>query len=179
MFRKASQMKALSQKIRDCKRCPGFNEKNSSESAPGYGDLNANIFFVGQSLCTVCMNTQIPFTKGSGYAIDAVLSIIGLKRKDVFISNVNHCHPPQNRPTTPKEKHNCMPYLKREIEIVQPTVVVTLGNDATEATTRLRFAWKKAITFIAVKHPAYFLHKGHRGTKDWILSLALKLEKYL
>lgn len=180
MFSKAAQKKALDSKIRTCTRCPGLNIGSFSESAPGYGDLNAKIFFVGQSLCTVCMNTQIPFTKGSGYLLDAVLSIIGLKRKDVFIGNIVHCHPPQNRATTDEEKLHCFTYLKRELDIVKPEMVVALGSEARDSLMNLqRVCKKQSFVLLAVKHPAYFLHKGHRGTKDWILSLAQKLEKYL
>lgn len=123
------------------------------------------------------MQTQIPFTKGSGYLIDAVLSVVGLERKDTFISNVLHCHPPHNRASELYEIRYCKPYLIEELELVQPKLVIVLGNDAArvlKASTILIEA-----KFLYVKHPAYFLRKGWQGSKDWAIRLAIEMEKVL
>lgn len=175
LFDKAIQKKALDTDIRNCRLCPGLNVPNMTEAAVGYGDLNAKIMFVGQSLCTVCMNTGIPFTKGSGYLIDAALILADLERKDVFITNIIHCHPPQNRASLPKEVANCRNHLLRELDIVKPELVVTLGADARDSFAKIKAG---NYTVYNVKHPAAFLHGGFEGAIEWVLNLAKKLEKY-
>jgi DNA polymerase len=171
---KSAKKKALDLEIRNCKKCPGLNATNQTETAVAFGDLNARIMLVGQSLCTACMNTGIPFTRGSGYLLDAVLKLLGLQRKDVLITNVIHCHPPHNRKSEKHEIRRCLPYLQQEINIVQPQLIVTLGADARESFTKIKTKAK----IHSVKHPAYFLHKGFEGAVDWMVNLATKMEKY-
>ena len=148
-----------------------------TEAAPGWGNIQASIFFVGQSLCSACMGTQIPFTRGSGYLIDAALHVVGLERKDVFMSNVVHCHPPHNRASEEYEIRYCKPYLIEEIELIQPALIIVLGNDAARVLKASSILVDSK--FLYVKHPAYFLRKGWRGSKDWVIKIALEMEKHL
>ena len=178
LFEKACKKKALDLEIKQCLRCPDMNKKNMTESAVGYGSLNAKIFLVGQSLCTQCMNTQIPFTRGSGYLVDAALCLCAMARKDVFITNVVHCHPLHNRASEPKEIRRCLSYLRRELDIVRPELVVTLGASARESLLKLLDKNTPLFKIYSVRHPAYFLHAGFEGAKDWIISLATKMERY-
>ena len=178
LFLRSIQFRALNRKIQKCRKCPGLNSPAFTESAPGFGNPNARIFFVGQSLCTQCMVTQIPFTEGSGYYIDAVLAIIGMTRLDVFISNILHCHPPGNRQSTPDEIKNCMPYLKQELEIVKPAIVVALGNDAKRAIEEYKLLINIDCKLHGIKHPASYLHSYNEGIIDWVLKLSNVLEKY-
>lgn len=123
------------------------------------------------------MSTQIPFTRGSGYLIDAALYVVGLERKDVFMSNVLHCHPPHNRMSFEHEIRYCKPYLIAELELVKPQLVIVLGKDAErvlKASTVLIDA-----KFLYVKHPAYLIRKGYSGTKDWVIKVAQEMEKAL
>lgn len=154
-----------------------------TEAAPGWGNLQADIFFVGQSLCAACMQTQIPFTKGSGYLIDAALHVVGLERKDIFISNVVHCHPPHNRTSEGYEIKCCKPFLIEELELVKPQLVVVLGNDAARvlksSTILLSLKNRVKPKFLYVKHPAYWLRKGGHGSKDWIIKVATEMSKVL
>ncbi len=121
---------ALDAEIAACRRCPGMNIAPSTLSAPGYGSVTSPVALIGQSLCEKCMHSQIPFTGGSGDLIDAAIESAGHKKKDVFISNAVHCHPPKNRPSHEHEIVNCAPFLHRELEIVRPRLVITLGRDA-------------------------------------------------
>lgn len=178
LFEKAIKKKALDLEIRNCTRCPGMNQMNMTEAAVGWGNLNAKIMLIGQSLCTVCMNTGIPFTRGSGYLVDAALMLADLQRIDVFITNVVHCHPPHNRPSEPKEIRNCKRCLITEIDIVKPEIIITLGADARIAFTSISEVIDSNIKIHNVRHPAYFLHAGFEGAIDWIISLATKMEKY-
>jgi uracil-DNA glycosylase family 4 len=127
----------LDGEINNCRRCDGMNIDNVTASAAGYGCLGSPVALVGQSLCGKCMQTQIPFTGGSGELIDASIELAGRAKKDLFISNAVHCHPPKNRPSHEHEIVNCSPYLHRELEIVRPRLVITLGRDAERVLTFL------------------------------------------
>ncbi|MGB5149174.1 MAG: uracil-DNA glycosylase family protein [Mycobacterium sp.] len=107
-----------------------MNIAPSTLSAPGYGSLSSPVALVGQSLCEKCMETQIPFTGGSGDLIDDSIGRAGHEKVDLFITNAVHCHPPKNRASHEHEIVNCSPFLYRELEIVQPRLVITLGRDA-------------------------------------------------
>lgn len=120
----------LDDEIARCRRCAGMNVPGVTASAPGYGCLTSPVAMVGQSLCEKCMESQVPFTGGSGDLIDAGIKLAGRKKHDVFISNAVHCHPPKNRPSHEHEIVNCSPFLHRELEIVRPRLVITLGRDA-------------------------------------------------
>ncbi len=137
------------------------------------------------------MSTQIPFTRGSGYLLDAALYVVGLERKDVFITNVVHCHPPHNRTSEPHEIRYCKPFLIRELELVQPKLVIVLGKDAerilkpiekignTTTTGKKHPTREKKTKYMYVKHPSYLIRKGCQGSKDWVIRLALEMEKTL
>lgn len=120
----------LDTEIANCRRCDGMNIPGVTASAPGYGCLTSPVALVGQSLCEKCMESQIPFTEGSGDLIDEGIAFAGLKKEQVFISNAVHCHPPKNRASHQHEIINCAPFLHRELEIVRPRLVITLGRDA-------------------------------------------------
>lgn len=121
---------ALDDEIKRCRRCEGMNIPGVTESAPGYGCVSSPVVLVGQSLCEKCMDTQIPFTGGSGDLIDEGIALAGLRKDQVFISNAVHCHPPKNRASHQHEIVNCAPFLHRELELVRPRLVITLGRDA-------------------------------------------------
>ncbi|WP_301121605.1 uracil-DNA glycosylase family protein [Mycolicibacterium fortuitum] len=121
----------LDTEIANCRRCGGMNIPGVTASAPGYGCLTSPVALVGQSLCEKCMESRVPFTGGSGDLVDEAIKLAGLKKKrDVFISNAVHCHPPKNRASHQHEIVNCSTFLHRELEIVRPRLVITLGRDA-------------------------------------------------
>ncbi len=180
LFRKARLLKRLNKKIRLCKKCrqSGLNLPSVSSSAPGYGNPNSPILFVAQSLCTQCMSTNIPYTEGSCYFLDLALRLAGLCRKDIFLTNVVHCHPPKNRKSRPEEIRHCLPYLQAEINIVKPVLIVTLGADASKIVHSSVTTPDGCITY-PVKHTAAFLHGGSAGSEEWIVNLSLEIEKYV
>jgi uracil-DNA glycosylase family 4 len=79
------------------------------------------------------MASQVPFTGGSGRLIDRGLETAGVAKRDVFTTNVVHCHPPGNRPSFDHEVANCRPFLSAELQIVDPLLVIGLGHDARAA----------------------------------------------
>jgi DNA polymerase len=180
LFRRAIIKKRLDRKIKRCKLCRGMNIVSCTESAPGFGSLMSPIMIVGQSLCTICMNTQIPFTKGSGYLLDAALILSGLSRYDIFITNVLHCHPQKNRQSKPHEIANCRKWLIQEICLVNPKIIIAFGASAKIVLQEMKDGVFDAETrLFCVKHPAYYLHKGWEEAKDWIVRLSLEMDKFL
>lgn len=132
--------------IRACQRCgPEMNKANETQAAPGRGCLRSPVMIVGQSLCTKCMKSQVLFDGGCGLMLDEALGQTGRPpgrtKDDVFITNVVHCHPPNNRKSLKREKENCSGHLRAELAIVSPRLLIGLGDDARDA---LRLIYPKA-----------------------------------
>ncbi len=184
-FGRMIALAGLAEKVVRCRKCDDLNEKRTL-SAPGYGTPMSPVILLGQSLCTACMETQIPFTRGSGYLIDRALAEIEKFRWDVFITNVVHCHPPNNRPSKEQEIQSCLIYLVREINIVRPTLIVCLGRDAASAISSISdktvememqdmMAGEHCCTVVRVHHPAYAMRGGCDADK-WVRVLARMIE---
>jgi DNA polymerase len=180
LYAKAVKKKSLDAQILKCRKCPGLNIKRLTECACGWGDLNSPIFFIGQSLHKPGVVSGLPFILGSGYMLDAALRLSGLLRKDIFISNTIHCHPERNRASTEEERKNCEPYLWQELDIVQPKLIIALGNDAKAFIDQPRL-WTKQVPpkIVKVKHPASFAYSEPEGRYGWIVKMSLELDKVL
>ena len=124
--------KQLEQQIKSCCKCEGLNSiELGTQNAPGYGNKNSKIVFVGQSLCgKPCIEAQIPFTGGSGKVLDQAFGKADILKKDIYITNVVKCHPVNNRKSHLHEISNCSPYLKNELMWIAPKIIVCLGKDA-------------------------------------------------
>jgi len=183
LYGKALKFRVLAKKITRCKMCSGLNIRRFTEGCPGWGNLNAKIFFIGQSLHEPGMLSGLPFIKGSGYSIAAALRLSGLQWHDVFFSNVVHCHPENNRASTEKEKDNCREWLSQEIAIVHPTMLVAMGNDAKQYIQYLLplmndpHSYKPKI--YKIRHPASFMYAAPEQRIDWIVKLSLKMDTVL
>src|SRR4051812_19607173 len=114
------QLKLIANRIGKCRECPDMNEPGVTASAPGYGSAHAPVAIVGQSLCRKCMESGIPFTGGSGTYIDRALELAGLEKRELFITNVVHCHPVDDRRSHPYEIANCLHFLHEELDVVSP-----------------------------------------------------------
>jgi uracil-DNA glycosylase len=110
-----------------------------------------------------------PFVGAAGKLLDTLLARIGLSRTDVFITNVLKCRPPMNRDPMPNEAESCSPYLKRQLELVMPKVVLILGRHALErlmpgqgSITRVHGTMVKRgdVAYVPLYHPAAALHNG-------------------
>jgi uracil-DNA glycosylase family 4 len=138
MATRRQHMAVLEEQITSCDHCDGMNVRGVTQAAPGYGSVRSPVVIVGQSLCEPCMETQIPFTGGSGKLLDASFAKVGIAKNKLFITNLVHCHPPKNRKSFRHWINNCSPYLHRELSIVRPRLVIGLGRDA-EAALRSRY----------------------------------------
>lgn len=181
----------LNRRIKNCSECEGLNKKEKTESAPGYGNKKARVMIIGQSLCTACMATQVPFTGGSGKILDRAFKLARIQKKDVFITNMLKCHPPNNRPSKPYEIDNCSTFLRKEVKYVRPSIIIGLGTDVKNhimpsadwntvyrETTPGIFEGKK---LLFLYHPAYFLRMhGAKGkkTKEYVKDLAKTIRRY-
>lgn len=169
MWYRTEQLRMLQNEIILCKKCPGLNIPTLTESCPGYGNIDSPIFIVGMSLCGPCMKTQVPFTGGSGEILDIIFEKLGVVKKDLYISNLVHCHPPKNRPSTEEEIKNCLPYLLKEIELVNPLLLVFLGSYVRTILLPYTRTWQlfyhsngkfQGRHTLNVFHPAFYLRRS-------------------
>lgn len=101
----------------------------------GAGDANAELMFVGEAPGAEEDHLGLPFVGRAGGLLNQLLEEVGLSRDAVFIANVLKCRPPGNRDPRPEEIETCKPYLLNQVELIQPTVIATLGNFATKLLT--------------------------------------------
>jgi DNA polymerase len=102
----------------------------------GMGNADADLMFVGEAPGATEDQEGKPFVGRAGRLLDELLAEIGLSRREVFIANILMCRPPGNRDPLPEEIDECTPYLMRKIELIEPKVIVTLGNFATKTLTQ-------------------------------------------
>jgi uracil-DNA glycosylase len=119
------QLTRLSKKVDICVKCP--LHKSRKNAVAGDGKANAEIFFVGEAPGKEEDLEKRTFTGRSGKLLDLLLSEINLKRDDVYTTNVVKCRPPNNQPPLLFERSQCHPYLRKQLEIIQPKIIVALG----------------------------------------------------
>src|SRR3954465_12238835 len=124
-------LKLVYEQARGCTKCPEF-VATRTQVVFGAGNADADLMFVGEAPGANEDRMGRPFVGQAGKLLDQLLIEVGLERGDVFISNVLLCRPPGNRDPHPVEIESCQGYLMRELELIQPRVVCTLGNFATK-----------------------------------------------
>jgi uracil-DNA glycosylase family 4 len=160
--------------IGDCTRCPLYQERTHVVHTEG--NRKARLMFVGEAPGADEDIQARPFVGRAGQLLTKIIEAIGFKREEVLIGNVNRCRPPGNRAPTIEEASTCKPFLLREIAMVQPAVIVVLGNtamknllDTREGITRLRgrFQDYKGIKVMPTFHPAYLLRDPSKKRETW------------
>ncbi|BBG25370.1 type-4 uracil-DNA glycosylase [Sulfuracidifex tepidarius] len=125
-----SSLSDLEIEIRACKKCKLFEARKNA--VPGEGNPHAKLMFIGEA---PGLNEDIqgrPFVGAAGKLLDKMIhDVLGLERKDVFITNVVKCRPPNNRDPMPEEISACSPYLVSQIRLINPQLIVTLGRHST------------------------------------------------
>jgi len=123
-------MQKIASEVVVCAKCPLW--KRRGKAVPGKGDLNASTMFVGEAPGYWEDMKGLPFVGAAGKILNALLTKIGLPRDFVFITNVVKCRPPENRDPRPDEVKMCTSlYLNRQVALVQPKIIVTLGRHST------------------------------------------------
>jgi DNA polymerase len=123
-------LKAVYDEARGCTRCPLHQSRTTVVF--GAGNADADLMFVGEAPGANEDRMGLPFVGQAGKLLDKLLGEIGLQRSSVFIANVLKCRPPQNRDPHPNEIESCHDYLRRQVDLIEPTVICTLGNFSTK-----------------------------------------------
>jgi uracil-DNA glycosylase len=163
-------LKDLYHQARACTRCPQLASTRTTVVF-GSGNANADLMFVGEAPGKNEDEQGLPFVGQAGKLLDKLLGEIGLTRADVFVVNVLKCRPPGNRDPAPVEIENCQDYLMRQVELIEPIVICTLGNFATKllrgdptGITRLhgreeeRVIGSRTVRLYPIFHPAAALY---------------------
>ena len=123
-------LKAVYEEARDCVRCQLHQTRTTVVF--GAGNADAELMFVGEAPGANEDRMGLPFVGQAGKLLDKLLAEIGMERQDVFVCNVLKCRPPDNRDPMPREIEACQDYLHRQIELIEPTMICTLGNFSTK-----------------------------------------------
>lgn len=124
---KQSRLEQLKADILNANICPDLAE-TAIQLVLGDGDPDANIVFIGEAPGKAEDEQGLPFVGASGRFLNEMLEAAGLVRADVYITNIVKYRPPNNRDPLPEEKREFWPYLMRQLEIIQPKVIITLGR---------------------------------------------------
>ena len=130
-------LKAVYREASGCTRCPQLAQSRTTVVF-GSGNADADLMFVGEAPGRNEDEQGIPFVGQAGRLLSELLGQIGLERSDVFVVNVLKCRPPGNRDPLPQEIANCQDYLWRQLDLIEPKVVCTLGNFATKLCATIR-----------------------------------------
>jgi uracil-DNA glycosylase family 4 len=158
---------SLREHIGDCHRCPLGDTR--TQVVFGVGDPHAELLFIGEAPGRNEDLKGEPFVGAAGRFLDELLGSIGLVRSQVYIANVLKCRPPENRDPLPDEIATCTPFLARQVEIIGPRIIVTLGKfatqyvlDTTAGITQLRGRLYRVggRRVVPVLHPAAALYNG-------------------
>jgi uracil-DNA glycosylase family 4 len=163
-------LKALFHETRGCVRCPQLAQTRQTVVF-GAGNANADLMFVGEAPGRNEDEQGLPFVGQAGRLLDTLLGEIGMSRDAVFVANVLKCRPPGNRDPHPVEIERCEEYLFAQIELIEPTVICTLGNFATKllrqdttgimrlhGRAEVRVVGPRAVRLFPVFHPAAALY---------------------
>jgi len=183
----ALTLDTLRERALSCTGCP--LSKTRTHVVFGEGDPNASLIFIGEGPGEVEDSTGRPFVGPAGQKLDEVLASVGIDRDQVYITNVVKCRPPGNRVPTRTEMEACSPYLEAQIALINPGLIVTLGNTATQwllpsapGITKSRgtfFKWRGGILLLPMFHPSYLLRYPSRekGSPKYLTWLDIKKVK--
>jgi DNA polymerase len=160
-----SELTELYDQIRKCTRCP--LARGRTRAVPGEGPEKADVMFIGEAPGFHEDKSGRPFVGAAGRFLEDLLGDIGMRRGDVYIANVVKCRPPGNRAPTPTEIETCKPYLDRQIDLILPRIVITLGRFSMERyfpgakISSIHGKPKKidGVLYYPVYHPAAALHQ--------------------
>jgi len=170
----AADLAAMGAALRDCRRCRLCQGR--TQVVFGVGAPRARVMFVGEGPGADEDRLGEPFVGRAGGLLNSMLRAIDLAREDVYIANVVKCRPPGNRDPEPDEAAACLPFLWRQIEMIDPVVIVTLGRIAashligtTAPISSYRGRWMKARgrAVLPTFHPAYLLRSPSAKAQAW------------
>lgn len=172
----ADEWETLRAEVAACTKCALCESR--TQTVFGVGDRAARWLIVGEAPGAEEDRRGEPFVGRAGQLLNSMLRAVGLSRETVFIANVLKCRPPGNRDPKPDEAASCMPYLLRQVELIEPEVIVAvgrvpaqtlLGTDAAVARLRGRVHrfGDRGIPLVVTYHPAYLLRAPAEKRKAW------------
>ncbi len=162
-----SALTELNEQIKVCHKCE--ISKLRTKAVPGEGPEDAELLFIGEAPGFNEDKQGLPFVGQAGKVLDRLLASINLDRQQVFIANVIKCRPPDNRDPSPIEIQNCASWLEKQLEIIKPKMIVTLGRYSMAKFFPGKSISKvhgtsvtiNGIIYFAMYHPAAALHQGN------------------
>jgi len=188
------ELKKIKDEILGCNKCSlrKLRDENNYFPVIGQGNHNADILFIGEAPGKNEAKTGVPFCGASGRILDELLISVGIKREDVYVTNILKDRPPNNRDPEGPEIELCIPYLRSQIELIKPKVICTLGRYSMEVVMK-HFGLadkletigkmhgkefeKDGIKILPLYHPAVAVYNGNM--KETLKSDFQTLKKYM
>ena len=176
-----NQWAALTAEIAACTAC-GLC-RGRKQAVPGEGDRRARVLFVGEGPGAEEDRQGRPFVGPAGQLLDRMLEAVCLRREEVFIANVVKCRPPDNRTPTDDEAEACLNYLRRQVRLLRPEIIVCMGGTAVRhlidrdaRVSQMRGQWVRrgGVDMLATYHPAALLRREEWLIDSWRDMMALK-----
>lgn len=172
----APQWEALAAEVRACTACALHATR--TQTVFGVGRRDADVLVIGEAPGADEDRQGEPFVGRAGQLLNAMLKGIGFARTDVYIANILKCRPPQNRDPKPDEQRTCAPFLDRQIELLQPRVILAVGRISAQwllesdapigrLRGRVHAYGDSQIPVVVTYHPAYLLRSPQAKSKSW------------
>lgn len=175
MPERAAALQAIREEIGDCTRCP-LAYAGRRHIVFGDGDPGARLMFVGEGPGADEDASGVPFVGKAGQLLNNMIGAMGLKREEVYIANIVKCRPPANRVPEPVEANTCTQFLVKQVDVVQPDVIVALGATAAmyllgvkQSLASLRGRWHscRGAKLVVTYHPAFLLRDPKQKGEAW------------
>ncbi len=169
-----NSLRTIADAVESCTRCPLY--KTANKGVPGTGNLKARLVCVGEAPGANEDETGLPFVGPAGNLLTKILAAVELTREEVFISNVVKHRPPGNRNPTPEEIAACSPYLVRQLQLINPKVILALGTFAAQTLLETKTPIGKlrgevhryhGIPVVVTYHPAALLRNPSWKRPTW------------
>jgi len=185
--KKNELLEIVKEELKDCRRCKLYKERN--HIVFGEGNEDARLMLIGEAPGHEEDLQGRPFVGAAGHLLDNMLKAINLSRREVYIANIIKCRPPHNRKPERDEIEACKPFLLKQIDIIKPSIICTLGSIATQTLLETKTPITKlrghiydfsGIKLIPTFHPAYLLRNPYQKKGAWEdLKLIEKIYKEL
>ena len=173
---KYSSIKIIQENVKICKKCNLCTTRKNA--VPGKGKHDGDLIFVGEAPGKSEDLQGEPFVGRAGGLLNEMFFSIGLSREEIFIANILKCRPPQNRDPLASEVAQCLPYLERQIQHINPMIIIAVGRVAaqnllqTDKTMsqlrgRIHSFGAKKTPLVVIYHPAYLLRSPSQKFKAW------------
>ena len=168
------ELQRIARRIARCRRCPLHESR--TRTVPGKGPARPEIVFVGEGPGAEEDRAGEPFVGAAGHLLTRMIAAMGFAREEVWIGNVVKCRPPGNRTPYPEEMEACLPFLREQIGVLKPRVIICLGSTAAKGLlgvsrgiTQIRGRWHEfaGIPVMPTFHPAYLLRNPDQKRTVW------------